>query len=512
MNFHERTRRILCLWFPSWPVQRLLATQPQSARSVVMLTEKTSRGEFVDCCNQVAWRRGIRPGMPASEAETFARPADEVVIREIEPETDREALIRVALRCEPFSFCIGLEESERPECLLMDVTGIAHFFSGEAALIEQLIEQMTRFRLQGRVAIANTVGLAWAAAHCLGGNRSAVIVADEDRTWRTELPIEGLRISDSVLAKLRRLGIHTLGQLRRLDRASLWARFGEDLLRRIDQLTGERPEMITPCRPLPRFLVKQSLEYRLSQPELIERLWMTLLEKLVAMFQPKRLGTRHLLVQFTLESRAQHDVHVRLCTAEADTARLAELIRLQLERQRFRAPVVGAQMEALDVAPLDRPQQEMFEGNPHDQARQFWQLLDRLSNRLGEEAVARPVCVASAIPEKAVQLVPVTDHSESGGTSAEAFLPLDRPTALFPEPRPIEVIASLPDGPPTVLFWRSTRIDVASHWGPERIEFGWWLGMFVRRDYYRVTSCEGRRLWVFRQLQDDGWFWHGEWF
>ena len=92
------------------------------------------------------------------------------------------------------------------------------------------------------------------------------------------------------------------------------------------------------------------------------------------------------------------------------------------------------------------------------------------------------------------------------------MFPLDRPTALFPRPRPIEVMAAVPEGPPTVLFWRSTRFEIAHHGGSERIEFGWWLGPCVRRDYYQITTTEGRRLWIFRRLQDDRWFWHGEWF
>ncbi|PQO28950.1 Y-family DNA polymerase [Blastopirellula marina] len=512
MSFLQRPQRILCLWFPDWSVQRLQAIRPELARSVVVLTETTSRGDFVDRGNALAWRRGIRPGMPASEAETLARPSDALVMQSIEPDADRAALLQIALDCEPFSFCIGLEETERPECLWMDVTGIAHFFAGEDALVERLQQTLAKRDYQTRIAIANTIGMAWAVTHCLGPDRATVIVPHDDRDWRTQLPIEGLRISETIRAKLHRLGIQTVGQLRRLDRASLWSRFGEDLLRRIDQLTGERPEMIIPCRPLPKFQVKQSLEYGLTQPERIEQFWRSQLLKLVALLTPTRLGTRHLYCEFMTENCSRYEIHVRLCVAESGANRLAELMRLQLERQRFSAPVTGIQLEARDVAPLECSQQEMFQGTSHEQARQFSQLLDRLSSRLGDEAVARPVRVPTAIPENAVRLVPVTQTKYPTATSHDSLFPLDRPTALFPQPRPIEAIATVPDGPPTVLFWKRSRIDVAHHWGPERIEFGWWLGPFVRRDYYRVASSEGRRLWVFRRLQDGRWFWHGEWF
>jgi protein ImuB len=46
--------------------------------------------------------------------------------------------------------------------------------------------------------------------------------------------------------------------------------------------------------------------------------------------------------------------------------------------------------------------------------------------------------------------------------------------------------------------------------GPERIETGWWRGADVQRDYFRVDTSEGSRLWVFRRMGQDDWFLHGE--
>jgi protein ImuB len=49
----------------------------------------------------------------------------------------------------------------------------------------------------------------------------------------------------------------------------------------------------------------------------------------------------------------------------------------------------------------------------------------------------------------------------------------------------------------------------AQTWGPERIETGWWRGQAVGRDYYRVETTDGRRFWIFRNLEDNRWFLHG---
>ena len=80
---------------------------------------------------------------------------------------------------------------------------------------------------------------------------------------------------------------------------------------------------------------------------------------------------------------------------------------------------------------------------------------------------------------------------------------------MWPAPVPVEVLAIHPDGPPLRFVWQGTRWDVASWWGPERIETGWWRGDDVRRDYYVVTTPAGSRFWLFRRRNDGRWFLHG---
>ncbi|MCG7874113.1 MAG: hypothetical protein JAZ11_18705 [Candidatus Thiodiazotropha lotti] len=43
----------------------------------------------------------------------------------------------------------------------------------------------------------------------------------------------------------------------------------------------------------------------------------------------------------------------------------------------------------------------------------------------------------------------------------------------------------------------------------ERIEGGWWDGFDIRRDYYQARDRHGRRLWLFRNLQDGAWYLQG---
>ena len=77
-----------------------------------------------------------------------------------------------------------------------------------------------------------------------------------------------------------------------------------------------------------------------------------------------------------------------------------------------------------------------------------------------------------------------------------------RPIRLFARPEPVEAIAEVPDGPPVQFTWRRMRHVVAHAEGPERIAMEWWrdaAGRALTRDYFRVESREGVRVWLFRE-------------
>jgi protein ImuB len=73
----------------------------------------------------------------------------------------------------------------------------------------------------------------------------------------------------------------------------------------------------------------------------------------------------------------------------------------------------------------------------------------------------------------------------------------------------VDMASVVPAGPPVRFRYRGRRYAVAHHWGPERIETGWWRRQRAVRDYYRVETAEGCRFWLFRR-GDGRWFVHAE--
>src|SRR5262249_27914657 len=159
------------------------------------------------------------------------------------------------------------------------------------------------------------------------------------------------------------------GQVLPVDRGALARRWGTELLSRLSQLTGQRAELITPCRPPIKYEVGRDLEVGTTHSESIESLATLLLRKLLEKLCPQRLGTCRLECRFRWENRPSQALTVRLCEATNDWQHLHDLLRLQLESLRLEAPLVGLQLAALEVAPLIASQEEFLEGGQRDEAR-----------------------------------------------------------------------------------------------------------------------------------------------
>src|SRR5262245_52635788 len=127
-------KRVLCMWLPRWPIQRLCRGEPELSRQPLALYAPGAGGKvFVTVCSLAAARRGVAPGMPLAEARALTMQNRGLPTRFAlhEPREDREALRRLAVWCQRFSPLVSLEQAESPDSLFLDITGCAHLFGGE---------------------------------------------------------------------------------------------------------------------------------------------------------------------------------------------------------------------------------------------------------------------------------------------------------------------------------------------------------------------------------------------
>jgi protein ImuB len=489
-----------------------------------VLYENDARyGNRVKTCSAAAMDQGVRPAMPLAEAQTLliseaAQPSSEPARFVLhDPQRDREALTRLAEWCERFSPIVGLDQTDQPDSLLMDTSGLAHLFGGEQGLARTVVTALRRRGLAARVAIADTVRAAWAVARW--GDRGSAqpagsIVRPGEEAALDGLPLQTLQLPERTDEQLQRLGIRDIGQLKHLSRGSLAARFGELLVERLDQLTGRVQQVIVSHRRQGAFAACWSLEHATTRHDTIEYVLGELLRRLSCQLTERGQGVLQLKCQLVCKEHRPLDMDIGLFRPTVNARHLLALAKMQLALLRLPDAVEEIDVVALSTAPCRQQQKELFADSPRDHPAQLALLVERLSNRMGRDRVVRAELQAEALIESTYRYLPLTGERSSGGRSdplsPPVCGPMLRPLRLLDPPHPIDMIGIALDGPPAMFHYRRRRYPIARYFGPERIETGWWRGPSVRRDYYRVETETGNRLWLFRNLQDKRWFLHGE--
>ncbi|WP_437221930.1 hypothetical protein SH661x_002544 [Planctomicrobium sp. SH661] len=509
--------RVLCLWFPHWPIQRRLRSSPALREQPLVLIASHHGREIVGHGCDLSSRRGIRTGMPLAEARTLlqtrsGRPEIGHCLPE-EPERDQQALRQLAWDCERFSPLVGLEQTEFPESLLLDVTGCAEHFGGEQGLTQQVIAFCQERGLQARVGLADSTGTAWAAAHQNTALSPVLCVpSGEQESFLRPQPVSALRLPAKTLDRLQQVGLRTIGQLLGLPRETLPARFGTELLLRIDQALGTVPELIQAERrpePLQESLESEDPFFDVAVLELIAG---DLLDRMLSLLQPRGQGIKRLVWTLTGPDQRSMTHTLELVQPSIQRDHLLTLLALQWERISLSGGIQGVQLRGEQIEFLTPRRQTLWELETDDSSPSIDQLVETLSSRLGRDAVLRAVLRADDQPELAFSLHPVIGEQSQSDPLRLPAIPgqsaRTRPLWLQREPVAVEVIARHRQGPPARFRWQGRDWTIRESWGPERITTAWWRGPLVRRDYFQVECTQGERFWLYRELVTGKWFLH----
>ena len=480
----------------------------------------SQQGLRVSALTEAAERAGLRLDMPLADARAIC---PSVAVETADPESDAIALHRLALWCRRYS---PWTTAQPPDGIGIEITGCAHLFGGETALLSDLQERLRAFGLTGQLAAAPTIGVAWAAARH-ASETPCMVSAEELQKFLAPLPVASLRIPESMLGDLAMVGLKRIGGLMGKPRAPLTARFGPQLLRRLDQALGKEDEPLEPLSPAPLHRAELRFAEPIVTTAVIDRAIGQLAQNLAGQLIEAGKGTRRAELELFRVDGYVEALAVRTSALCREADHLARLFRERMEKlggefdAGFGFDVVA--LSAFDVENFVAGQDALQAGigraaNPAN----FAQLVDRFINRFGARSVARFVPRASYMPERAMQAVPPL--REGDGWSAHVRLlqggtQLGRPLLLLSPPEEITVLSEVPDGPPIRFVWKRVAHHVARAEGPERIAPEWWRhpeGERRRtRDYYRVEDESGRRFWLFRSgLYERGdeeprWFVHG---
>lgn len=493
--------RIVSIWLPQWPIERLKRERQESASFCALegepfaLVETGERGLTLSAVNAAAHAQGLHPGLGFADARARC---PQLRSAAADATADARALIALARWCGRYSPSLNTDGSDG---LWIDITGVAHLFGGEDGLIADLKARLARLGLTARIAIADTLGAASALARC--ARKPIIVPAGRHKTALAPLPVEALRLASDTTLLLRRLGLKCIGQLYDVPRATLARRFAsreaaQAVLLRLDQALGAREEPLEPLSPPLSYLARLAFPEPLICAQGVDAALAKLAQDLCGQLALRLSGARTLT--FTAY-RSDGSVAMQRVGLSAPCRTPAHLLSVLADK------VAGLDLGfGADALTLAANAVERLSGTQTAFARRARQerpdlLIDRLANRLGTTRVLRPVAVASHRPERAQAWRPAL--AAAPAAQAEPIARAARPPLLLDRPEPIAVLAEIPDGPPARFTWRRVSRRVLRAQGPERIAPEWWREMGVEhprpRDYYQVEDEAGGRYWVFRE-------------
>ena len=515
--------RVLCVHLPHLAADRARRDDLDIAAAgderPLALTQRVGASVLVERACPRAERCGVRAGMTLGQAQALApglRAQPSAAHR------DEALLLRLAHWALRFSPAV---EPCAPDALLLDITGCAHLFGGEAPLARQLIGGLAQQGLHARAGVADTVGAAYALA-TTGADAIVVAPAGQACAYLAPLPPEALRIDGQAATRLAMLGVRTIGDLLMLPRSTLPARFGSQLVRRLRQALGEVPEPLAAHADESPPAAQTAFEAPVRDGETIRFVLSQLLEDVYAQLERRALALRALECVLIYEDRPPTAQAIGLSHASRSWRHVTSLAAQRIARLDPSPGVCGLRLIASETSRWRGAQADMFAAAAPGDDEAVGCLVDRLINRLGEAAVVRAELVDDHQPEAAFRYVMVAERGltadgqdarptrefaankhDTGTPGARIAQP--RPLRLLSRPTPVRVIALLPDGPPTWIATTDGEHRIARAWGPERIETGWWRGPDVQRDYFRLATESGGQLWVFHERRSRQWYLHG---
>ena len=475
------------MWFPALPSERALRSRPVDGAFALILHEKNT--DRIHCLNATAAQAGLGRGMTLSDARALC-PA--LVTRPADPKGDARFLHVLARWATRYSPWVGLEGADG---LVLDITGCAHLMGDESAMLADMENRLAHAGLTVRLGCAGTRGAAWALAHY------APDIAKGQDALRP-LPLAALRLSAKTVTTLERLGLRHIADLIRIPRATITRRFGPEVLLRLDQALGAQPEEISPLPEPPRFRVRITLPEPIGLAADVmagtERLLLQLCERL----KTQEAGARKLLLTLRRVDQASQQVELRLAAAMRDPLRILPLFERGVDQVDAGFGIDVLQLEATQVENM--PARQLgYAAKPTDGLED---MITRIGNRIGLENVQRFLPADSHIPERSFIIAPAAYSKPAPNWPVLR----ERPIKIFP-PEPIAGTGRIP---PRHFRWRRMPLTRGRATGPERIAPEWWLvddsWQSGVRDYWKVETKEGRRLWMYYTPQNPGWFVQGE--
>lgn len=479
-------KRFLAIWFPSLVTDWKTIRQPSLKGQPMVFTAKDHGRIIVTAANSAARQHNISSGTALADAKAIV--SNLQVFDGITGIEQRllAALCKWSIRFTPVAAV------DLPDGLLLDISGCAHLWGGEAPYYNEIISRLRTAGYDARGAIADTIGAAWSQARY--GKNGPIIPAGRLLEALLPLPAAALRLEYPVLARLQKLGLYKIGSFASMPRRALRRRFGEQLLLRLDQAFGRTAETLIPILQVDPYHERLASLEPIQTRKGIEIALEKLLQALCYRLEKDGKGLRiAILKAFRIDGHTEQ-IQIGTNRPSHNVTHLFNLFEDKLARIRPEQGIEVFTLEAGSVEEFQPGQQQLWAGGCNLNSTQLAELVDRLANKIGINAIRRYLPAQHYWPERSIKETSLL--TEKPATEWPEDKP--RPIGLLAKPEPIQVSAPIPDYPPMLFIYKEKHHYIKKADGPERVEREWWLDTGEHRDYYSVEDQEGKRYWIFR--------------
>lgn len=253
------SRQALCLWLPTFELRLELVRSPAlDTTSVALLAPGESTRRTLWQVSERAHDAGVRPGQLISHAVSLC---PSLTLLEPDPahyDAAVDAMLEILTELTPV-----VEPAGRGRVFL-GMDGLGRLYGSPHRQAERALRSL--FRVFPSPLVASTrAGMApgkfgaWVAAASGRPGEPVVVPEPELSAFLGACPVSALPVDPLVIQRLERLGVATLGEVRRLPEPSLVAQFGDQGRQALAWSTGRRIDPVRPWhRPRP---IRVSLDF-----------------------------------------------------------------------------------------------------------------------------------------------------------------------------------------------------------------------------------------------------------
>jgi len=495
------SKRFVSIWFPYLATDWHVRKQPQLKDQAFVLKATVRNRVVITAANALAKAQGIYENMVLADAKALY---PELHVLDDKPGLTTQLADRIA------EWCVRFTPSSAPDYsngILLDASGCVHLWGGEEKYVNDITKKLDQRGYTVRVAMADTIGSAWAIARY--GNKMIVEKGKQTEAL-LDLPVSALRIDEETAEVLLKLGLRKINDVISIPAKSLRRRFGNQLLQRLRQAIGEEEENVIPVYPIEPYQERLPCIEPIKTKQGIEFALQHLLTNLCSHLRKKGKGLRKAFFRAYQLDGGTSGVEISTNQPSQNIEHLFRLFEIKLSTIEPKEGVELFILEATSVEDVLIKQEDLWRTQSGLLDGEVLDLMDRFTNRLGEEAVQRFLPTEHYWPERSFKKA--FDLNEQPTTQWKLDKP--RPLQILSPPELIDVTAPVPDYPPLNFRYKGQLHIVVKADGPERIEQEWWIQEGEHRDYYAVEDEEGKRYWLFRsghynEKRSPKWYLHG---